>query len=227
MFLRKNGNLFVTFLIDAKVDIIKYVIDNMTDFDYQTKNKFTIVHYVCFVCSPCIIKYFVEKLVNTGNKFMLEYQNIIGKRPLHLLLHNPLVNLDIVKYFYENGVNFECESIKMKRPIHYLCSNIDIEIFKYFVEKGINIETPTVDNIKPIHYAARNIDNDIVKYLIDNITDINCKTKKGWRPIHIIYNYCSMDVYEYIRLKGAIISKMPEIYDSDIDENMHDDLINN
>ncbi len=211
-------------------NIIRHIIDNFVGLESENKSRWRLVHFICSLSTPEMIKYIVSKGVDlectTGNSHC---------RPIHFVCNNSTP--DVIKYMIDKGVNLECADKNGFRPIHYVCQHSTPDVIKYMIDKGVDLDcannagdrrpihcacyssTPDVikyiidkgadlecadqNGTKPIHYACQHSTPEIIKYMIDKGVDLECATKTGEKPIHMVCEYSTPEIIKYMIRKGV------------------------
>jgi ankyrin repeat protein len=73
----------------------------------------------------------------------------------------------MIKYIIDKGVDLECKTMNIWRPIHFLCRHSTPEMIKYIIDKGVDLECETNYNWRPIHLICRYSTPEMIKYIID------------------------------------------------------------
>jgi ankyrin repeat protein len=103
------------------------------------------------------------------------YENIVVQADLKLIhiICSWCKKPEIYKYMIDKGIDLECETSKMWRPIHYICNGSNSELIKYIIDKNVSIECKDIDKVMPIQYIHNECRAEIIKYII--CKDLNYK----------------------------------------------------
>ena len=103
-------NLVKIFKADIKV--IKHIIDNSVDLEYQDQNNLRPIHIICRLATSETIKLIIEKGVD------LECENNKKWRPIHIIC--AYGTRESIRLLVDKKVNLDCESIDGVKPFHLL-----------------------------------------------------------------------------------------------------------
>ncbi|WP_296151488.1 ankyrin repeat domain-containing protein [uncultured Flavobacterium sp.] len=97
-------------VIENKVDIINWLVDNGANVNSQDKLGYTVLHYVG-----------QEKLTELGKYFLdngadINIQDIYGNPPLWTAIFNSRSDFDVVKLFLKKGANINIENQSKRTP---------------------------------------------------------------------------------------------------------------
>lgn len=115
---KKNNNLnknsFAHMVENGPIDVIKHVIDNSMDLDFQNGNKkWSAVHYICKYGSPEVVDHILDK-----KNINLSQKTKLGWMPLHLVcLYG---SFDNITKIFEKNVDFKAKVPSYKNINHEL-----------------------------------------------------------------------------------------------------------
>jgi len=83
------------------------------------------------------------------------------------------ININIVKYLVEHGVDINEETLYDITPIFEACSSWNETLVKYLVEHGVDINKGYNDNETLLIKACEDGNLELVKYLVEHGADTN------------------------------------------------------
>lgn len=169
--------------------------------------------FVCSFLNFDLVKYVAEKGVK-----MDVIDDAFNMYPMHYICLRNDTTIDIINYFVNRGVDYECQSELKMRPIHYICRNENdlLELVKYFVEVlDADLECENEYGLRPIHYICRRKDSfETLKYLAEKNINLECVNKHKMSPIHYVCKYGTYEAFKYL-----VEEKNVNIYGIDDDGN--------
>lgn len=138
----------------------------------------------------------LEKIKNSGNfELLLKYESydvsvmeFINLRNVGIFSYSKIMNHLL------NYMDFETQTEKGWRPIHYICKYPKIEIIKPTLEKKVNLDVSDALGIKPIHLICSNGGGETIPYFMKYWDDLETETKTGMRPIHCLCRNYRIDL---------------------------------
>jgi len=93
--------------------------------------------------------------------------------------------LDILKLFFERGVNLNHTDSVGKTPLHIACFYQNIDIIEFLIDNGANPNAKNYEGLTPLHDACANGYTNIIILLINKGCDINVRANDGVTPLHV------------------------------------------
>ena len=128
-----NDKLIKKLLSCQKNDIIKYVVNNIIDLEFEDEDGWRFIHYIMAYSNSEIIKHIIDKGID------LECQTSDGGRPIHFACRYQ--NKDTIGYILKYNINMECETKNGWRPIHLISRYQNSDVIKFAISKNMRIDT--------------------------------------------------------------------------------------
>ena len=106
----------------------------------------------------------------------------------------------MIKYIIDKGVQLECETDKMWRPIHFIFNYSTIEICKYIISKKVNLDCQTIEGWRPISLAINRLTPELVECLIIQKHVIMTNYVKKYCD-----KDCNMTIFDLLEEKPLVI----------------------
>jgi len=197
-----------------RVDVVKLLVENGADYNSKGGSDYTPMEYAARKSHLEILNYFME---NEKNKRSITYyipkkmkdsaikisSRIFSFAKLSFakqsnmtgFLHNFLDNMDckydleIVKYFIQNGADINSKDKDGKTPLYKVAlgnysEDSKLNIVKYLIENGANIKVRTSSGNTLLHGACSRFNLEVARYLIENGEDVNVPNKNLNTPLH-------------------------------------------
>jgi hypothetical protein len=182
---------------------LKHIINiNKNNLEYETKNKYRLIHYICIYQGYNILKYILEKY-----KINLECETDNNVRPIHDICRYQ--GYETIKYILENyKIDLECANNNQSRPIHNICRYQDHKTIKYILENyKIDLGCANNNKSRPIHFICKYQNSKTIKYILENyVIDLECFDNYNSSPFHMICFNSDKETIEYVYIN--YISKM-------------------
>jgi len=124
--------------------------------------------------------------------YLVNFQDEIGKTPLHLAVENGL--LEMVKVLIANDADFDIADTEGNAPIHSAierCLDSNgayrknfMEIANTLFESGADINCMDTAGFSFLHRATVMGDLEIMSFLIKKGADVNGRSRSGYTPLH-------------------------------------------
>jgi len=137
--------------------------------------------------------------------FEFSYENpIIEKYLYHECIKKKNINLNIIKFIIEYGINVKYK--EYASPLYFTCKNGNKKVVKCFVNPRTDINGETL-----LFKACLNGHEEIVKYLVKHGANVNKENKSGETPLFkaIFNSYFkeNQSIIKYLVEHGADINK--------------------
>lgn len=178
-------DMFYAFLLDAPLEIIKYLVDNATDFSLI--NDDTLIHKIAeYKNKSDVVRYFINKGIDL-TKRDCNYNTL-----LHIVCkyqYSDLINFLIDKYVDLN-IGLDIPGNDLNYPVHCILYNdylLEADQIK-LLEKFKNLEHENNNRIRVIHEACdcNTNPNNLIKYIVERGVELDCPDKYGYNPIHYL-----------------------------------------
>lgn len=172
-------------------DVVKYLVS--IGCDYLAINRFQVsaFSFACAQNNLNMLKYFH---LNLGCDLNQAFH--IGST-LQEICRNG--HIEILKYFFENGVSFQNEGSTTNKDeelntIKWSCEGGQLDFVKYLVSIGCNI----ANRAEPLIHACLSENLDLVKYLVSIGADKNKADGNGLSPIQTAAKFGRLDMLQYL-----------------------------
>jgi ankyrin repeat protein len=240
------NNKLISWIVEfCSLPVIKYSMLKSVELNFTEENKRkNLIHLACKRNNE-IAEYFIDLGENLGSqdeygeraihlllknkgisndtiirlvekKICLDCPNKLGQYPINLVCQ--FRDDELLKYFMGLKLDFEKQSKKKYRPIHFLITNskINNESIIDFIETGVDIEACTATGKTPLLLACNYSERQsVVSHLLKKNVNLECADGDGWRPIHYICN----GVYVNKSLSSKDMALLIELVDKGIDLN--------
>lgn len=93
-------------------------------------------------------------------------------------------SIDIIRYLYLQGINFNKNYWSYRHPVMYACMNGHLDVVEFLIENGAPVNfVCCFDKNSLLHYACMGGHGEVVKYLVEKGADTNAVNKEVLRPI--------------------------------------------
>ena len=160
------------------------------DVNYQDRNKFNALHYICSHHQGDDFLEILHLLIQCGMD-VNRTEKELERNALQLFFRDNKRSVgvvQIVRAFIENGMNLKHKCMFGWNPLHTVCRYYThdslIDVAKLLIVNGVDVTAKTSPNgWTAFHFLCRNYthDNllDVAKLLIDNGVGVNAKTSDG------------------------------------------------
>lgn len=154
--MHKNG-ILITILQECPEYTLLYVLENMINIEFRTKNGWQLVHLICRYCS----EYPIEHMLRMKQFNLEACTTKEGLRPIHILSQysTPKIINDL---FTKLSLDVEAETKDGWKPIHFLCSYGSLETIQIAINKGVAVDA-----------YIRKFNNSDVKYGVIDLLKFN------------------------------------------------------
>lgn len=189
---------------DINMEVILACIKKGVNFNQKSIYGRLPLHYYC---QNERINEMVFKLVlSCTDKSMINDLDTHGQSAWAYLCYNPSVSVGALEFAISKGANFSTKDIRLRTPLHLLCTNkkINYEIFKVVFD---NTDKSLINDIDEyshnpwMNLSITVMNLDIINYAISNGANFNKKSKDGRLPLH---NFCYNGNISYEILKSVL-----------------------
>jgi len=170
----KGYKLFSHLCLNAKEDVIRYLIDKGINMNYVDASvELAPINYVCKRGLLDLMKYMVDKGANVNRN------NYIARELLHDLCD--IKGHDISEMFIhiiKSGLNVNESMVNNMTPLLFACQHSLLGVVKFLIKKKANMECEMVLGWRPIHAACYYADFKVIVYIINNGASLTHKIKK-------------------------------------------------
>ncbi|ORX57695.1 ankyrin [Piromyces finnis] len=208
----KNFETPLMFAVQKKnIDMIRYLLNNGADVNFMNKKDETALSKILSCCRiskkmmECL-KVLIDHGADVNRVYSISNNN--NNNGISYLKETPLIfsvnrkNLNLIKFFINNGANIDGKDDRGATPLYYAIFNSNkVEIVKYLVEKGANINEIINDsNETVIFWALRHDRYNAVKLLINHGVNINHKNSKNEIPLNMVLHKknCIIPISDFI-----------------------------
>ena len=180
--------------INAPLPVVEYLLQNNAK--RRTNKSKYLFHTICDNKNVSIEYLQLLKIPQKFMKRIVNDENIKDHTPLHLIARNPNINMDILKYLFENKATVE-KNNNGNTPIHYACKNknINLEIMKLLVSndagKTLNEKNSKKLTTVEVYLTNKVVNPYILRLLLDSkaIPFIPKVVNKKEQPLKIASSY--------------------------------------
>ena len=147
--------------------------------------------------------------------YLVNFQDEIGKTPLHLAVENGL--LEMVRTLIAYGADLDITDIEGNTPIHSAierCLSLNGAYRKNFIEIanalfGSGADANCMDNagFSLLHLATGMGDLEVLSFLIEKGADVNGRSRSGYTSLHwgLCANIWEQDIQKYLDVLEFLI----------------------
>lgn len=184
-------------VIDGKGELVKLVVDNGLDLNYQNEDGDTILHKIIFYEFPLdMIEYVVERGAD------LNIRNQKGRTPLSYAISEG--RLDVAKMLIQHGADVFIRGYKDSDLYSVLANSWEdgyLELAEIFYQKGLPLDT---EDFYALHAAAFDGNYEYTKWLLDHGADPKKQDSYGDYPIDMACRMSNDISAEGARIKSKI-----------------------
>ena len=125
-------------------DVVEHLVNKAIDIEVKDRRGNYPVHYVCQFSNFRILRFFAERNANL---------DVLGKDDvtlLHCAAYNNSMNLEMLKYLVDQGVNINGIRKSGEHVFHSICKNGKVEHIEWFLTKEAGLNCITKNDLYPV-----------------------------------------------------------------------------
>ena len=153
-FLHFSSPLIKKLLEDQKIILLDVIFDHLNFFDVNGINQLLLYYRNKTALSSSNLKQFMNTYkISINTKEAVSYDSPADKYLINEC-HKETINLTIVKYLVEHGLNVNIKSLNGETPLIGACKNGNRSIVNYLVDHGASMDKKDGQGRTPIFYAC-------------------------------------------------------------------------
>ncbi|XP_050505213.1 ankyrin-1-like [Diabrotica virgifera virgifera] len=174
-------------------DIVKYLVEKGADVNAtEVSRGRSPLHYATFNNDLELVRLLTESGAN------VQYSSTDVDIDMPILFAVEVGNIEIVKYYLENGIDVDVKLGKYKMtPLHIAASRGYIKLVDFLLLNNANVHLKDLQNRSSIHHAVISGKVKIVHDIIEKGVNINDGDIFKWTPLYIA---CRENYFEIVKL---------------------------
>ncbi|KAL9606433.1 MAG: hypothetical protein Q9179_000399 [Wetmoreana sp. 5 TL-2023] len=203
------STLFLAVSPYSSLDMLKLLLDNKADPNFQVKAEFMrpVFHWWVGKDYDCVLELLRHgascSLTDEAQRSAVHIFAFHGSDPkvLDLLLDNPKDE--------NNRASIYSRDDDGESPMHKLLSrtNIPLDILKAFIARGADPNAEDKDSERPLYEAAVYGEIEAIKLIIDKVTDVDDDNRWGRTALHAAARGGHKETVEILLQRGADVTK--------------------
>lgn len=181
----------------GNVEIIKLLLDHISDINVKDVNGNTALHWACIKGHLELAKFLVHKGVDINIK------NDKQVTPIRAAVLNK--DIAMVKFLIDKGadLNYKYDG---RTLLHITVYTGYYDITRILIENGANINEVDNNGLTVLHAFCYKNEKDLVELCLDNGADVNIGDNRKFTPLYLACIANNLEIAKMLYMKGAHVN---------------------